>query len=353
MDKRRKKEKHKTKEVKCPGEVSRRNFLKTVGATVAGLSLPLNFSCSLGPPGRGTVSIVGGLAIEEMVFTAIELAGGLGTIQSGDTVVIKPNLTGQGSVNYDGRFVTNPEVLRAVIRAVKSRTAESNITVADACAFNFPTWDVCTYWGIADVIQEEGVNFLAWEGGQYIDFYHEKISYLTQPVRIPESLSSFDHFINVPMLKNHKTYPEFHAVFSLCMKNLVGVLEPNYRLETDTNIHTAEIGLKIPEIGLCVPNITMNIIDATEAILRGGPASTDREGGMEFAQPNLILASTDRVACDSVGLAVLGTYARDGGFSSSESEEFIYMDRSVFEWDQIRYGCQLGLGIPFRESQKI
>ena len=74
---------------------------------------------------------------------------------------------------------------------------------------------------------------------------------------------------------------------------------------------------------------------------------------MEFAQPNLILASTDRVACDSVGLAVLGTYARDGGFSSSESEEFIYMDRSVFEWDQIRYGCQLGLGIPFRESQKI
>jgi uncharacterized protein (DUF362 family) len=335
-----------------PGGISRRSFLKKVGAAVAGMSLPLNFSCAFGglapdnhpAPGIETVSIVGGLNIEEMVFTAIELAGGLGVIQQGETVVIKPNLTAMGSPGDTCRFVTNPQVLRAVIRAVKARTAAGNITVADARAFGPSTWEISKYWGIADVIQEEGVNFLGWEEGRYSDFTHEKIRYLTQPLKIPQTLSSFDHFINVPMLKNHKRYPLFHAVFSICLTNLVGVLEPNYRIESNTGIHTADIGLKIPEIGLCLPNIAMNVVDATEIILKGGPATSDFRGGMQRARPNLILASTEMVACDTVGVAVLAAYARNRGFSSRDSKDYIYMERSVFEWDQIRRAHELGLG---------
>ena len=55
-----------------------------------------------------------------MVNRAIELAGGLDEIRNGDTVVIKPNLT--TGYSLPSRVTTHPEVLRAVIRAVKART---------------------------------------------------------------------------------------------------------------------------------------------------------------------------------------------------------------------------------------
>ena len=132
---------------------------------------------------------------------------------------------------------------------------------------------------------------------------------------------------------------------SICLKNFVGVLEPMWRCPKPelffnrTNIHRPLIGYKVAEIGLCVPNITMNIVDAVDAIISGGP---DAYG--DLCHPNLILASKDRVACDTVGVAALRTYARYGGFDSTQKKDFIYLDASVFDWDQIKRACQIGLG---------
>jgi uncharacterized protein (DUF362 family) len=335
--------------------MNRRHFLRTTGATLAGLSMPVGFTGCVDPspddppPGIGTVSIARGNTIEDMVFTAIEMAGGLEAIQPGETVVIKPNMVATWGLGGPGRSVTHPEVLRAVIRAVKERTDASNITVAEAPWYEHTLQEVASAWGHDVVIEEEGVTLLGWErasGGEYVDFYHDKIKYLAQPVSIPATLSSFDHFINVPVLKNHRDREVFHAVFTICLKNFVGVLEPMWRgpeypdhIFVRTNIHWPMIGYRIAEIGLSVPNITMNIVDAVDAVLSGGPRTYG-----DLCHPNLILASKDRVACDTVGVAVLRTYARYGGFDSTMSTDFIYLDKSVFEWDQIRRACQIGLG---------
>jgi len=333
--------------------LSRRTFLKISGIAAAGLALPIGCSSSqpaedirtdgvyrlMMPPvpiGAATVGIVGYGDIEAKVKRAIELAGGLSEIQSGDTVVIKPNLT--TGYTLATRVTTHPEVLRAVIRAVKERTEAANITVAEASSYMDPsTLEVAKKVGVYDVVQSEGVNFLAWEDEEYIDttcFDFESIGFR---IEIPKSLtdSRFKHFINVPMLKNHDQVSGTNVDYTCCIKNHVGVLSRQKRTTGGgKGIHTKDLGERVAELNLAAPVHTMNVVDALTVILSGGPAS----GDMHWTEPGLILACKDRVACDSACLAVLRHYASQQGVSRP------YVKKSVWEQAQIRRALQLNLG---------
>ena len=59
---------------------------------------------------------------------------------------------------------------------------------------------------------------------------------------------------------------------------------------------------------------------------------------MDIANPGLVLASKDRVACDSLALAVLKYYASRHGIERD------YVHQSVWKQAQIRRASQLGLG---------
>ena len=334
------------------GGMSRRDFLRISGLAVALAALPfgcgkagggegyadpyVRLSMPPAPSGDATVGVVGGGDIAAMVERAIELAGGLDEIRSGDTVVIKPNLT--TGYTFNVRVTTHPEVLRAVIGAVRERTDAANITVAEASSYADPsTLEVARKVGIYDVVLSEGVNFLAWEDEEYVEATSSDFSHIYWLLEIPESLtdSRFDHFINVPMLKNHEAISNSNADYTCCMKNHVGVLSRNKRTSGGGNgIHERDLGEKIAELNLAVPVHTMNVVDALTVVLTGGPASAK----MEHADPGLILACKDRVACDSVSLAVLKHYAARQGIRKP------YVDKSVWEQAQIAHGQELNLG---------
>lgn len=333
--------------------LSRRTFLKISGIAAAGLALPIGCQTSrshdnediggttllMMPPipiGAATVGIVGYGDIAAKVKRAIELAGGLNEIQNGETVVIKPNLT--TGYTLATRVTTHPEVLRAVIRAVKERTEAANITVAEASAYTDPsTLEVAKKVGVYDVVQSEGVNFLAWEDEEYVDatcFDFENIYFR---LHIPKSLTdaSFKHFINIPMLKNHEAIKGTNVDYTCCLKNHVAVLSRQKRTTGGgKGIHTKDLGEKVAELNLAVPVHTMNVVDALTVILSGGPAASE----MQWTEPGLILACKDRVACDSVALAVLRHYASQQGISRP------YVEKSVWEQAQIRRALQLNLG---------
>lgn len=326
-------------------EMNRRCFLKGTGAAVAGISLPLGIAgCdtrnngtttrnTLSPPaaptGVANVGVVRGGDVEEMVRAAVAMAGGLSEIRSGDTVVIKPNITSYDEPS-NPRITTTPEVLRAVIRMVKERTAARNITVAEATAFGMSTERWATQNGQLAVIQNEGVNFLAWETGNYTSVRIPSAQYLTSSFRIPTTLfsGSFDHFINVPILKNHEMVANSNAEYTCCIKLQVGTLHPNDR----TAIHTRNLGNIVAELNLAVPKTTMNIVDALTVVLTEGP------GCGETASPGLIIASPDRVAADSVAVAVLRCYAKKQNINKD------YVNKSVWSQAQIQQAQKLNLG---------
>ena len=114
----------------CP---HRRRFLQHVGgASLAAVSsqlvLPKLVLGADAPaaPASADVGIAHGSNMEEAVRKAVELAGGMDFIKAGQTVLIKPNVTGA----RQNPTTTSPEVLYAVIKLVSER-GPKRIIVAD------------------------------------------------------------------------------------------------------------------------------------------------------------------------------------------------------------------------------
>lgn len=75
-------------------------------------------------------------------------------------------------------------------------------------------------------------------------------------------------------------------------------------------------------------NVDLVVMDAIKAFINKGPDRGD------VVQPNLLLASNDRVAIDAVGVAILRSYG------TTENA----MKGRIFELTQIRRATELGVG---------
>jgi len=268
--------------------------------------------------------------IEAAVREAVLASGGLDEIQPGQTVLIKPNICGPAlGSKYPGRITTNPEVVRAVIRIIKERKP-SKIFVGDRAMLETNLAFLTS--GIARVCQEEGVIGLPWTRCEYIRFFPGK-RHWSKGFRMPKIVRDVDHFINVPLLKNHGGG---RSDFTCCMKAYVGVCLPLDRHQEGPDaFHTRNIAEKIPELNLA-RKPTINIVDAIEIMVKGGPDGMKKDS--IWCKSNLILASKDRVACDSFALAVLKRYGAEN------KVDLPYLKKSVWDQPQIYYGAELGLG---------
>ena len=356
--------------------ITRRDFLKVVGtASVVGAGMALAGTACLqytpwygaldtykqinytGPSTSATskVAVVKGTSIESMVRAAVQSAGGLGLIKQGELVLIKPNCVWFSDAqsipggDTNAPVTTNPEVLRAVIRMVKEKTAASNIYVADHSAIFLSTMFVMQQQGIYDVCIEEGVNPLPMEDLDHINFTSDKFEYLEEPFVIAKAVLQMDHMINLPVLKNHNM-PLIRdmAQYTCCIKAFVGIMAPSNRLFTERLFHLYNLPNKVAELDLCRPwrmengvnpGITMNVVDATRIMVSGGPHNSIFLEEMMVEQPNMIIASSDRVACDSVAVALLKRY---GGLRGVNKD---YMQIPVWGQRQIVHAAHLGLGV--------
>ena len=237
--------------------------------------------------------------------------------------MIKPNATGP---NRD--ITTNPEVVRAVIRLVKERGCHAMVGDRPAL-LDMMTMNVC---GFERVCQEEGAELYPWVNDEYVRFMpHQR--YWTNGFRMPKILTEVDHWINVPVLKNHQVTD---AEFTCCLKSFVGVCHPSDRFQSGSNaLHQHNIGEKIAEINLC-SRPDMNIVDATSIMVHGGPDGTLAKP--VHVQAGLILAGRDRVACDSLALAVLKLFAAE------KKVKLPYVEKSVWDQVQIYRAAELGIG---------
>ncbi|MDJ0763738.1 MAG: DUF362 domain-containing protein [Myxococcota bacterium] len=293
------------------------------------------------------VAMVRGSSVETDVYRAIQVAGGLDEIQHGDSVMIKPNgvMFMENLLDAGNRSgtCTNPEVIRAVIRAVKAKNkAPEKICIAERSAVLSSTLNMLMLTGIYDVAIEEGVTVMPWDDEEYVSWTAENAHYLPA-VRIPKSVFAFDHFINVPVLKNHEMIPGVPALqdpneqaeFTNCIKTFVGVCKDDDRNHHQVKLHSEHFPEKVAELNLSRPHVTMNVVDATKIILTNGPVFPT----MEFATPGIVLASKDRVACDAVSVAILKYYA---GLQNIDRN---YVHKSVWEQRQIIHAGRIGLGV--------
>lgn len=136
-----------------------------------------------------------------------------------------------------------------------------------------------------------------------------------------------DMVIQTCCLKTHR----FGGHFTMSLKNSVGLVAkktPGGVYDYMYELHGSPFQrLMIAEVNKHCP-VDFVIMDAAKAFISGGP-----DKGAEV-EPDLMLASKDRVALDAAGVAIL----REAGNSSLGK-------KPVFELDQIRRAAELGVGV--------
>lgn len=144
-----------------------------------------------------------------------------------------------------------------------------------------------------------------------------------------------DVVVQTCCLKAHR----FGGHFTVSLKNSVGLVAKrvpgglyNYMWELHGSPYQRQM---IAEINKFY-KVDFVVIDALKAFVSGGP-----EKGT-VVEPNLMLASRDRVSIDAVGVAIL----RKFGASS-------IMKKPIFELDQIRRATELGIGASSASAIKL
>ncbi len=134
---------------------------------------------------------------------------------------------------------------------------------------------------------------------------------------VPELLDQVDKLILLPCLKTH-----FKAQFTGSLKLSVGFLKPRQRI----GLHLRYLQEKVAELNQIIhPDLI--IMDTRKCFINKGPAQG------ETKEPNLILASDDRIAVDVEGIKIIQNF---NGNSLAEIDPW--------KLPQIRRAVELGIG---------
>ena len=145
-----------------------------------------------------------------------------------------------------------------------------------------------------------------------------------------------DGVIQTCCLKTHR----YGGHFTMSLKNSVGLVAksvPGERYDYMSELHSSPYQRHmIAEINVAYQPALI-VLDGVEAFVDGGP---DR-GKLVAAQ--VILAGTDRVALDAVGVAILRYFGTTPAVSQG----------SIFQQEQIARAVELGLGVAGPEEIEL
>jgi uncharacterized protein (DUF362 family) len=191
-----------------------------------------------------------------------------------------------------------------------------------------PTMQVMKEKGIIPLLQARDVQIIDFDDlpkSDWIEFKPED-SHWPHGFRIARPILEAECLVSTCCLKTH----QHGGVFTLSLKLHVGTV-PTTRHGFDymTQLHGSPHQRKmIAEINEPFrPSLV--VLDGIDAFVDGGPTTGRRAKGDVF------LASTDRVAIDAVGVAILKTLGSNPAI----------MNRKIFDQEQIRRAVELGLGV--------
>ncbi len=297
--------------------VSRRDFLKYAGVADGALFL--------GADGGGAVS--GTASRVALVKTGDRKNGVKSSLKAlhinpvkGKDVLIKPNFNTAdippGSTHNDTLVALVEEIWEMGAKTI--RLGERSYP---------PTREVMEKKGILPILDKLNVKVIDFDElneKEWVLFKPEK-SHWPNGFRIARPVLDAECLISTCCLKTH----QYGGIFTLSLKLHVGVVPTfrhgyEYMGELHGSLHQRKMIAEINEPF----KPALIVLDGIDAFVDGGPMTGKRANGEVF------LASTDRVAIDAVGVAIL---------------KFLGSNRSIlkpkiFEQEQIARAVELGLG---------
>jgi uncharacterized protein (DUF362 family) len=241
----------------------------------------------------------------------------------GEHVRLKPNFNSADPPPGS----THPDVLRSLVQALWDGGAKS-ITVADRSGMG-DTRRVMEQKGVLDLARELGFDTIV------LDDLEQKDWVMQQPHagHWERGFPLARLFLEGPTvqtccLKTHR----YGGHFTMSLKNSVGMVakfDPggryNYMSELHGSPHQRQM---IAEINAAYAPALV-VMDGVEAFTTGGPDTGTR------VAPEVVLAATDRVALDAVGVAILRYFGTTPDVSRG----------TIFQQEQIARAVELGLGV--------
>ena len=247
-------------------------------------------------------------------------------------VFIKPNY----NTGDPAPAATDPAVLETLVQEIQSKGA-SQITVGDRSGMaetrsamqQMQVFALAERYGFTPMVFDE----LAQEDWQYFDAEGTDWS---RGFAIAKPVLNADAIVNVCCLKTHR----FGGHFTLSLKNTIGMVAryvPGDSHDYMRELHRSNNQrLMIAEVNRAY-RPTLNLIDGVDAFVGGGPEQGER------VRAGVMLASSDRIAIDAVGIAILRMLGTTSEVSSG----------SIWSQAQIRRAADLGLGAVSAEQIEI
>ncbi|MBN1200655.1 MAG: DUF362 domain-containing protein [Anaerolineae bacterium] len=256
------------------------------------------------------------------VSRALDLLG-INPVQ-GKQVFVKPNYNSADPTPGS----THNDTLSALIARLGEMDANT-ITVGDRSGMG-NTRQVMQQKGISDMAGALGFETLVFDDLTVDDWVliQPESSHWQNGFPVARPVVDAESVVQACCLKTHR----YGGHFTLSLKNSVGVAAKtvpgsayNYMNELHGSIHQRRM---IAEINVAYePDLI--VLDGVDAFVTGGPDT----GGL--VHPQVILAGTDRVAVDAVGVALLRYFGTTGEVSRG----------AIFEQEQIARAVELALGV--------
>ena len=242
----------------------------------------------------------------------------------GKRVLVKPNLNS----SHAAPGSTHNDILATTIQWVEQNGSE-HITVGDRSGMENTRW-VMNQKGLPAMGDELGFDLIVFDELDVEDWEHIEAEGSDWPsgFALARPVREADGIVSLCCLKTHR----FGGHFTMSLKNSVGMVAsrvPGEGVQYMTQLHNSAAQRRmIAEINAAyTPDLV--IIDAVDAFIDGGPDIGT------LVHPGLILAGTDRVAIDAVGVAILRHFGTTPEVQQGPIFKQAQLERAVF----------LGLGV--------
>ena len=239
----------------------------------------------------------------------------------GKSVVLKPNFNSADPSPGS----THNDTLRSLVLALQQMGAKQ-ITLAERSGPGNSTRTVMEKKGIFKLAQELGFDILNLEdmGPEGWSKIKPGESHWDQGFHFPRVYLEAESIVQTCCLKTHG----YGGHFTLSLKNSVGLV-PLVGYPYMRELHSSPYQRQmIAEINTAY-STDLIVLDGVEVFVDGGPARGTR------VEAGVMLAGSDRVAIDAVGVAILRLLGTTPGVSRG----------AIFEQEQIARAAELGLGV--------
>jgi len=245
------------------------------------------------------------------ILKAVELLGGFSkVVEKGDEILLKPNFnTGDAPPGS-----SDPDFVKAVIELLYEHGA-SKVVLGESSMFSLSTRKVLEDTGMLQKAEETGAEVVPFDEGKWVEVGTGG-KYL-KSVSLPERALKTKKLVYVCCMKTHKW-----AKFTLSLKLAVGFMKPSERMM----LHARHLEEKIADLNLVV-HPSLIIMDGRKCFINGGPACG------ELRNPNIVLASGDRIAIDVEAIKVI------------ENFEGASLTADPWSYTQIRRAVELEIGV--------